>query len=227
MGWVMPKIEYKHGGRKVPSVTTVIGNNLAWNKSSLMYWAWSQGKEGLDFRNTTDKACSIGTIAHEMVEKEIHPTDVFDPTKYPTDLVEQAKVAFDGWLDFRDSRDFHLIASEKSMVATVQVGADELAFGGTIDIAGIAIRGEQNRVILDLKTSNSVYLDHLIQISAYGYLWNFNHPDEPIQKYCLLRISKTDGSFHFHMWPELEAEFDVFKHLLAIEYHRLPIKKRR
>ena len=42
-------------GTKVPGVTTVI-SQLGWNKNQLLWWAWSEGQAGRDFRDTSGKA---------------------------------------------------------------------------------------------------------------------------------------------------------------------------
>lgn len=222
----MPTQPYKHKGHRVPGVTTILGQNLAWNKGALMGWAYNQGKAGLPLYEARDKAADIGTIAHEMVECAIHGHP-FDESKYLPEHVAHAKVAFEGWLDFRDEKDFTVIATENSLVAPIEIDGMELAFGGTLDIAAISVRGKRTRAIVDLKTSNGVYNDYLLQIAAYGYLWDYHHPDEKIERYSLLRIGKNDGSFHYHSWPELFDEWMAFKHLLVVEFMRQKIKQRR
>ena len=68
----MPANIYKNkAGERIPGVTTVIGSNLGWSKGGLMHWAWEQGINGLDYRETRDAAANTGTIAHKMVEYEI------------------------------------------------------------------------------------------------------------------------------------------------------------
>ena len=58
-----PKGGYKLAdGTKVPGVTTVIGKLK--DAGPLMYWAWQQGVEGKDFRETRDAAASAGTVVH-------------------------------------------------------------------------------------------------------------------------------------------------------------------
>jgi hypothetical protein len=75
---------------------------------------------------------------------------------------------------------------------------------------------KKTRCIVDLKTSNNVYPDHKIQLAAYGQLYNYNYPDDPVQAYYLLRLSKNDGGFTYYYWPDLSNAWEVFKCLLKI-----------
>jgi len=62
----MPANIYKNAqGKRIPGVTTVI-SNLGWSKGGLMHWAWEQGINGIDYKETRDKAADTGTIAHAM-----------------------------------------------------------------------------------------------------------------------------------------------------------------
>jgi len=36
-----------------------------------MYWAWSQGRDGKNFRETATAAADLGTIVHACIEKEM------------------------------------------------------------------------------------------------------------------------------------------------------------
>ena len=209
----MPTQPYKNSeGERVPGVTTVIGGNLGWNKSPLMYWAWNEGINGRNFRDTSQKAADTGTIAHAMVEGELKGKDWRDLVNLKgitDDMVGRAENAYLAWLEWARTVNFTLLRSELSLVH------DKLGYGGTIDIAAI----KNETCIIDLKTSGDVYPDHKIQLAAYGDLYNYNFPHDPIRAYYLLRLGKEDGSFAYHYWPELSNAFRVFRNLLEI--HKL------
>lgn len=211
----MPRIEYRNKeGTRLPSVTTIISQNLGWNKRALMHWAWNEGMETRDYRETSGRAADVGTIAHHLVECDLKELP-FDPSPWPETLVAKAEPAFNAWQEWRALVDFKTIASEISLVS------EEHQFGGTIDVAAI----KNKHCILDLKTSNGVYADHLVQISAYGRLWNENYPGDPkIEGFYLLRLGKHDGSFHYHYWPQLDDAWEVFQHLLRLHHFQKQIK---
>lgn len=208
----MPTKPYRNSkGELVPGVTTIISSNLGWNTRALMHWAWSEGIEGRNYRDTSQKAADIGTIAHAMVEGELKSKDwktLVNLNNVTEEMVSKAENAYLAWLDWAELVNFQLIASELSLVH------DELGYGGTIDIAMI----KKVHCITDLKTSNDVYPEHKIQLAAYGELYNYNFPDDPIGAYYLLRLGKEDGSFAYHYWPELANAFKVFKNLLEIHH---------
>ena len=210
----MPLISYKNkAGKRLSGVTTIISGNLGWNTQPLMYWAWQEGIEGRNFRDTAETAASIGTIAHAMIEHDIKGKE-FDTSKYDKELIDKAETSFLAWLEWKDLVAFSPLETEKSLVS------EKWQFGGTIDVAAV----KKQTCIVDLKTSNGVYPDHRIQVSAYGKLWQENYPDNPIQSYYILQLGKEDGSFHYHYWPSLENEWEAFKACLVLHNLKKKIK---
>ena len=201
-------------GSRVPGVTTVISGSLGYNKQALMYWAWNEGIEGRNYRDTSQKAADIGTIAHAMIEANLKNKE-YDSSAIPKDMLDKAENAYLAWLEWKDLVSFKLLASELSLVS------EQYKFGGCIDIAVI----KKVPCIIDLKTSNSVYADHLIQISAYGNLYSEHHPEAPIQGYYLLRLGKEDGGFSYHYWPTLPEAWEAFKALLVLHNLSKKLKK--
>ncbi len=202
----MPTQIYKTAdGKRVPGTTTIISGNLGWNKQPLMYWAWSEGIEGRNYRETSQEAAGIGTVAHAMIEADLKGKK-YDSSTIPADMLSKAENAYLAWLEWKDVVGFELLGSELSLVS------EKYRYGGCIDIAAI----KKVPCIVDLKTSGGVYADHLIQISAYGQLYNEHHPAALIQGYYLLRLGKEDASFHYHYWPALPEAWEAFKCLLTL-----------
>lgn len=187
-------------GERCPSVTTIIGRFK--NADPLMWWAWNEGKNGRDYRETRDKAADAGTMAHEAVERWIHKQPISfegDP-----DVCKKAKTAFEAFLAWADQSQLVVTETEIPMISETH------RYGGTAD--GFTIRGK--RAVLDWKSSGGIYPDYLVQVAAYGALWNETHPDDPvIAGYHLVRFDKTYGDFHHHHWAELEAGWKAFLHL--------------
>jgi hypothetical protein len=198
----MPTQKYKTSdGKRVPGATTVIGTSLGWGKEGLLHWAWKQGADGKDFREERDKAANAGTIAHAMAEANVKGLQqpVRPERCSETELQNwvKAEAAFAAFLDWKESTKFKLILSEVPFVS------DEYRFGGTLD--SVAELNSNKVCLVDFKTSNSTYPDHLIQMAAYCHLWErgvlFNYPDlfikrEPFASIEILRFSKEGGDFH-------------------------------
>lgn len=199
-----PKQGYRLAdGTKVPGVTTVL-SGIGWNKNQLLWWAWSEGQAGRDFRDTSGKAADIGTCAHLMVECDVLGTDA-DLSSFTTDTVEKARPAFAAWRQWALGANCTIVATEASLVS------EQYRYGGTLD--AIASIGGQLQV-LDFKTSKAVYPDHLIQLAAYQRLWNETHPAEQLAPGAmLLRIGK-DGAFASHGFTQaqLDRGWEAFLH---------------
>ena len=211
----MPTQDYKlKSGQRVSGVTTIIGSNLGWNTRPLMYWAWNEGREGRDYRDTSKAACESGTITHALIEAELKGRIYEYPKDTTKEVLQKAATAYQAWLEWRELVGFELLHSELSLVS------EEYEFGGTIDIAAI----KKVPAIVDIKTSSGVYADHKIQIAAYGQLYNEHYPDNPIRAYYLLQLGKNDGAFAYHYWPELNNAWEAFKCCLQLHGLKKKIK---
>ena len=212
----MPANIYKNkDGQRVPGVTTVIGSNLGWGKNQLMYWAWKEGIEGRDYKETRDRAADVGTMAHAMIEADIKGIDnpiVHVANQYFTDpnvdesMLQKAENGFAAWLEWKELFKFNPLFAEKLLVSEAH------QFGGQIDIAAV----QNNTSIIDIKTSNNIYAAHKIQLAAYQQLWDENFPDDPCRNVYLLQISKDNADFAYHSYSDLSGAWEVFKHLRAI-----------
>jgi hypothetical protein len=91
----MPTREYRNAaGELIPGNTTVIGSNLGWNKQPLMYWAWAEGRDGTNFRESRESAADAGTLAHAMIESDIKDRGLPDLSKYPAETAKKAETGF-------------------------------------------------------------------------------------------------------------------------------------
>lgn len=173
-----------------------------------MAWAYSQGKAGVNFRDTTQKAADVGTITHQMVEDSLHGR-TFDPAPYRTELIAKAEPAFAAYQKWARGFQLEIVATE------IQLVSELYRCGGTPDAVGYTL-GELS--LLDWKTSANVYDEYVIQISTYWRFWNETHPDQPLVPGAhLLRFGK-DGGFAHHWFTgeKLADAFEIFKHLREI-----------
>src|SRR5687768_13438741 len=100
-----PKGGYKtKDGERVPGVTTVISRFK--DAGGIIYWAWEQGRDGFDFRETRDDAAEAGNLAHALVEYHItgksdgELTERIENGKLSEEIRERAMRAFDNYLNW-------------------------------------------------------------------------------------------------------------------------------
>ena len=199
---------YEIDGEKVPGVTTILSRFK--DSGALIYWAWNQGREGKDFRETKQAAADAGTLAHDMVEHDIYGQP-FSLSPYEPEIATKALGAFKAYQEWKQQTNLTIAEAEVPLVSRVH------KFGGTLD--AIFIQGKL--ALGDWKTSNGVYADYLLQLAAYQLLWEENFPDRRIQGgFHLLRFSKQQDpadpiSFSHHYWSQLDVAKEQFLHLLA------------
>lgn len=214
----MPTKKYKVNGRRVPGATTVISTSLGWGKEGLLHWAWKQGQDGKDFREERDKAADAGTIAHAMAEADVKglpqpvPPAGMDDTEAAAWIKGQN--AFEAYLTWKRMTQIRILLSEVSFIS------EELLFGGTLDGVGII---DDKLCLIDFKTSNSTYPDHLIQMAAYRHLWERGQPFEnpvlmnrtPFEGIHILRFSKAGGDFHhsYYRHSRMDKPWTAFQML--------------
>ena len=180
-------------GMRVPGVTTILGR---WKDCGrLLHWAWEQGRGGLDYRQTRDAAASAGTCCHEMIEADWHGTP-FNREKYQEPILRKADHAYLAYLSWKEQTGLKIQQAELPLVS------ERYRFGGTMDavfVGGALCLG-------DWKTSNGIYVDHLLQVAGgYGLLWQEHFPHQPLAGVHILRFSKPKEiddpiSFSHHYW---------------------------
>lgn len=195
---------YLKDGTKVPGVTTIIGRFK--DSSALLYWACEQGKaiqtgEISKLYDKRDEAADAGTLAHAMVEATIKGQSL--PDIPDTEIGTLARQGLENYLSWSSDNRIQIVQQEVGLVSEVH------KFGGCLDAVGLDSQGRL--CLLDWKTSNGCYPDYLIQIAAYGAMWNENNPTEPITGgYHLCRFSKEHADFTHHYWSELADALEQF-----------------
>lgn len=209
-----PSEGYRIDGKRVPSVTTIIGRFK--ESGALLRWAWNEGREGRDLYAARDKAADIGTAAHAMVEasiKGLDPEGCGQLQALDADGQSRARNAFRAYQQWASMCRLEIVEQEVQLVS-VQHG-----FGGTPDAIG-RVNGEL--CLVDWKTSNSVYSDYLLQLAAYRQLWEESYPNLRLTGgFHLCRFSKDFGDFAHHYYSELDGAWQMFLHLRhAYEYDK-------
>lgn len=203
-------------GERVPSTTTVTGRFK--DSAGLLRWANAEGLAGRKLYED-QSALDVGSIVHRMVEARIHG----GPESYgsvPDEYLDRVHSSFSAFTAWFDAYEFEIVATEIPLVS------EEWKFGGTIDSV---LRDKQGRLCIgDWKTSNAVYADYLLQLAAYGWLWNEHAPkDAQISGgFHLVRFSKEHGDMEHRHFPELDDAWTMFT-LLRQSYELDKIIKRR
>lgn len=222
---------YMHNGQRIQGATTIL---RVIDKPALIYWALNEmeaylldklsgagpvdevklrmeleaGKKA--HRQTSRKAATIGTIAHEWISNYIINRIAGKWTNDVPDMPENPQVcqAVSAFLSWESGHDIRWLSTERP-VLSVQHG-----FCGTMDweavIDGKLIAG-------DLKTSNGIYPEMHLQLAAY----QMAREEESTARYdgrLILRIAKepqADGLPLFEARSlggreEFEADRDAF-----------------
>jgi hypothetical protein len=206
----MPTQPYYVDKVRVPSVTTILSRFK--ESKALIYWAWDQGRQGLDCRDTSKKACDAGTLCHAMIEANIRAHPMPSLADIPKPTREAAYHAFKAFMEWKARVKLRILETELSLVS------NKYKFGGTLD----AMIVQEKLILGDWKTSKGIYTDMLIQVAGgYSLLWEENYPDQKLEGIEILRISKPaeDGdpvSFADHFWgpeviPMAQKQFLLFR----------------
>jgi hypothetical protein len=179
-------------GERVPSVTTITGARKT-GVEGLLVWANRLGQEGKSHKDEREKAADAGSRAHSMVENAIHGLDPLEglPAVEP-EIHEKAIKGFEAWESWSRVMHVDYLCTEQPMVS------EEYLYGGTPDAIGVV---NHQVALLDWKTSNAVYGDHIIQLAAYRHLWDERPAALPIETCYLLRFGKEMGDYHVHAYP--------------------------
>lgn len=190
------------GGRRVPGVTSILGKFK--DPGGLLHWAWQCGVDGIDYREKRDDAGDVGTMAHALMDDDIHGRPIKEPESFEHLTEKQAKAwaALDAFRKWRKNVTLVIIDTERPLVSELH------SYGGTYDALGVV---DGLLVLLDWKSSNRVYTEHVAQCAAYRQLVreNSNHV---VNGAHLLRVGKELGDFSHHYLPPdaLDLGWDRF-----------------
>jgi hypothetical protein len=207
-----PKNGYLNAAAQpVPGTTDIIGRYE--DKYALMRWHNQQGLAGVDTATTRNTALDIGSVVHEMIERDmLGASDKEIETLMFERLaarmyIEQATASFRAYREWKAQCRVRMLHQERSLVS------EKYQYGGTIDLICIINNGIG---LIDFKTSNGCkgpYPGQKVQLAAYANLWNEFNPKQELDDYHLLILSKDGaGIKHFSRTKnELTKEWELFK----------------
>jgi hypothetical protein len=190
-------------GKRVPGTTTITGRFK--DAGGLIHWAWDLGCKGEDYRKVRDDAADAGSLAHEKIDADIHGREPEIPANADPELIALAQTGFEAFRAWRSQVNLEILDTERPLVSELY------RFGGTYDGLGYA---SSVLAIIDWKSGNKLYVEHVIQCAAYRQLVAEHRGEQPRDAY-LLRVGKEFGDFHFHFFPAkaLDLAWDSFRHM--------------
>lgn len=209
---------YYVDGKRVPSVTTILGVGLGgYSKDALMKWAWTEGVAGRDYKQTSQKAADVGTVAHRMIECHLNG-ELFVPEPDHEPLIVDAQPCFDAFLEWHGANEITIHEQEVSLTSTTH------KFGGTFDALG-TLNGEP--ALFDWKSSKGIYGSYVVQVAAYYVLVTENrHRDLWPKTVAIVRVGK-DGKLNVAQInrSDLNMPWEIFKHAKAIYHARYDLDR--
>lgn len=195
-----PKPYYSPDGKRVPSVTTILG---VVDKPYLLKWANNLGLAGTTLDQERERTTGIGTLLHAYIEGLLKNESV-DDRSFSEEQIQTAKRCLDKFLVWHSEHEIVPIATEYRLASG--------NYGGTMD-AILEVDGILT--ILDWKTSKSISPEYFAQLSAYYHLYNMfgeeqehNHSHEikEVKQIAVLKVPKENGMEYEYSVLDVETE---------------------
>lgn len=189
----MAHLVYKTSKGRVPSVTTIIGENLGWNKRQLMDWQAKMFRSGKDPDQIKTDAADIGTLCHTYIEAHMYGAEVSeeDKSKYSVDAIIIAEAGLEQFKRIVDELQLEFLETEMPLVS------EKYQYGGCLDFLykhpRVVYKDVEYQAIKcglgDNKTSKAIYPDHLIQMGGYDGMVIESTKYRP-EEFLFIKISK-------------------------------------
>ena len=176
--------KYIVNGVEYPSVTQVLA---VVNKPYLVTWANRMGLQGVNTQYVLEKAASIGTLTHKMINMDLSASaEPLDAKLYPFTHWEAAQRAFASFMMWKKKQ-----GEIKPVRLESAIASAGLRYGGTLD-ALVYLNGKLT--LIDFKTSASIHKEYFAQLAAYGMLYDNDRHEwsdyVEIEDMIVLRLGK-------------------------------------
>ena len=192
----------------VPRVSNILKECIF--KEFLINWAAKIGT--FQMKIEQNKATTIGTAVHEMIECYINNGDIIDLSyKLPPQYMEYINTAFNNFLCWENN--LHNMGFNIDDVFGTEVEIVCPYYGGTIDCI---MKINNAWYIIDFKTSKQISYEYIIQTCAYLWVVNNYYPKFPhINGIGIIRIDKEKSNKFNDLFLN---EFDLYQNNLINEY---------
>ena len=182
---------------------------------------------GFGWKDELSKYADIGTMVHEMIEKDLchnhlsQPKKAVEHSKKINDFSEDDIVAinnsFDAYKEFMHDHEVVVLSTEEKLAADddATFRGSLLSVGCTIDMVAV-VNGE--RVIVDWKTSSKLSDSGMVQIAANEIIRRTLGLDN-IDTGMLIRLDKKGKGYEVKRF-EIEKYFDLFISLYSVELEK-------
>jgi len=174
---------FAENGVFVPSVTTVLE---AYPKGAAFY-EWLK-KNGEDSDSIRDEAGRRGSLVHGLTERYDNGEEINLVNENGEIQMKVGEWAmFERYVDFRKRFNFDIDLTEQNFISP------GLGFAGTLDRI---ITMDGKRILVDIKTSGSIWASYWLQLAAYKALVNEALPEMKIDGVAILWLNaktRTDG----------------------------------
>ena len=181
-------------GQCVPRVTSILSRMI--HNDALMSWANYIGMKGIKYRDFMNQASTIGTNAHNAIEKYLQEK-----------IKTENNIPFLGFLEW-----YNLLTIDNGFPIEVVYIEHHIAcrwFGGTLDcLARIAGK----LYLIDFKTSNHVTFSYFLQLAAYRYMLREVEGIE-VDGVIVLQLGKEDVGFNEYL-----LDLSIPDHLFFINH---------
>tara|TARA_B100000029_G_scaffold237854_1_gene234924 strand:- start:13066 stop:13812 length:747 start_codon:yes stop_codon:yes gene_type:complete len=143
------------------------------------------------------KAGEFGTKAHEFIELLLQQN-------FDVDVPSNMKWIYKNFNDWKNEYNFNNIEQEKYLYST------KYGYAGTADSIGLI---NDNLFILDWKTSKGLYIEHLLQVSAYANAYT-ELTGNQIANAGVLRLDKNQSGYEFKIIDDINKHFITFRAVL-------------
>jgi len=181
------KSYYEIEGKRYERVTTVLGYFMA---PSLVDWKLRVGKS--EANRIMKEAQKVGTTVHKIAETGKVP-------KVMSVEVENCVRAYQQW---------EKETQPNILMRETTVHDSTLGVAGTFDLF---IKHNGASVLVDIKTSKEIKLDHWLQLAAYASMMLDN-----VDTIAVLRLDKNMAFYEFIEKPVYQKEYNVFMDLLNV-----------
>jgi len=198
-------------GNYLPSVTTILD---AYPKPAQFY-SWLK-EVGGDADTIRDEAGRRGSVVHELTERYDCNEEI---SLINSNGVPQYRML--EWSMFERYCEFSTMYKPTIDMMEVHLMSDKLGFAGTLDRV---IRLGSLTMLLDIKTSNSIYPSYWLQLAAYHQLLKEHHKNLKVDSVGILwlnaktRTSGKGGAIQGLGWQlvtrtmtELKKDWELFK----------------
>lgn len=172
---------YSEDGSFVPSVTTLLE---AYPKGAAFY-EWLK-KNGEDSDAIRDEAGKRGSLVHTLTERYDNGEEInLINENGNIDLKISEWAMFERYVEFRSKFAFDILSTEQVYVST------QLGFAGTLDRV---IKMNGKTVLVDIKTSGSIWPSYWLQLAAYKKLVEQEIQIDQVAILWLNAKTRTDGT---------------------------------